>query len=49
MWNCVSLNLVNGTGNPRVSPAEPVPVPVSTGTGFVGRGDGFQQPGGKVN
>ena len=41
--------LVNGTGNPQVSPAEPVPVPVDTGTGFMGTGDRFQQPRGKVN
>ena len=44
-----TTDLVNGTGNPRVSPAGPVPIPMSTGTGFVGTGDRFQQPGGKVN
>ena len=47
--------LVNGMGNPWVSPAGPIPVPVEirtrlpmhTGTGFVGTGDGFRQPGGR--
>jgi len=37
------LYLVNGTGNPQVSPAEPVPIPVETrtrghGYGFCGYG-----------
>ena len=47
-----TLFLVNGTGNPWVSPPVPVPVPVkptgkATGPGFQWVGvTGFQQPGG---
>ena len=46
--------LVNGTGNPRVSPPVPVPVPVkpagiAMGPGFQWVGVmGFQQPGGNI-
>ena len=51
----VEVEVVNGTGNPRVSPARPVPVypqepvPVHAGKGFSGYGNGLSKPAGNVN